>query len=120
MKQLTKSFLWRTMEGEILTLAEMDTKHIFNSMKMIFNHLAQEFNAQPVWFNHRYSDYQHSAARNPEGLAWQVLVFIAEIESRGDLSTKYAEPYQTICEQVFGPMRLKRISEHTEEIGGEV
>lgn len=115
-KVIARPFLWRTMEGEVLTLEEMDTKHVFNSMKMIFNHLAEQFNATPIWFNHQYGDYQRGAVANPSGLAYLVLFFIAEIERRGDLLARYREPYAAICGQVFGQMKLKRIAAAVEEI----
>lgn len=113
---MKRPFLWRTMEGEVLTLAEMETKHIFNSMKMVFNHLAEEFGADPVWFVHTYRDYQHRANHDPDALAYQVLTFIAEIEARGDLPEKYRVPYLLITEQVFGPMKFKRIAPQRKEI----
>ena len=93
---LIKGFKWRTMEGEILTLKQMKTGHIFNSMKMIFNHVASAYRMPTIWFKHRYSDYQIKAATIPKNLVRQIYLFVTEIELRGDLPVKYREPYQEI------------------------
>lgn len=101
------TFRWRTMEGQVLRLSEMKTGHIFNSMKMIFNHLAEAHGGDPIWFNHQYSDYHSDARRNVDSLAAQVCFFIAEIQLRGDLPEKYAAPFAAILGQVKGIARLE-------------
>lgn len=95
-----RPFLWRTMEGEVLTLDEMKTAHIFNSMKMIFNHLAKEWGGKPVWFTKQYGDYEVRAAADPATLAGVVVRFLQEIEKRGDLPARYVEPYRAIVDQL--------------------
>src|SRR6266404_9247599 len=95
-KKQIQEFRWRTMDGRILKLEEMKTSHIFNSMKMIFNHLAEEFKESPIWFNHKYSDYHQAAKQSPKQLAFIILIFITEIEARQDLNIKYKEPYEVI------------------------
>lgn len=113
-------FRWRTAEGEVLTLQEMDTKHIFNSMKMCFNHLAEQFGGRPVWFNRQYGDYQRMAEEMPDLLAAITVFFVEEIERRKDLPEKYKHPYQQIVAQIKGNllgsgMRL-RLLEMREEV----
>lgn len=95
-------FRWRTMEGDIFTLPQMKTSHIFNSMKMCFNHLADTYGGRPVWFNHVYSDYRAYAESSPGGLAWLVVFFMREIERRGDLPKHMESPYSEIRNQVLG------------------
>lgn len=93
-------FRWRTSEGDVLTLSEMETSHIFNSMKMCFNHLAQVWGGRPVWFVQEYPDYFDHAVAAPSALAGVVVLFLAEIGRRGDLPEKYIEPYRAIVEQI--------------------
>ena len=107
-KELTQ-FLWRTMDGRTLTLAQMETKHIFNSMKMIFNHIAEAHGGHPVWFTKKYSDYARDCRTNPKTHAETVAFFIFEIDRRGDLPEKYQLAYQDIKNQIVG---IKRISNH--------
>jgi hypothetical protein len=101
-------FQWKTMDGQILTLPEMKTSHIFNSMKMLFNHLAEVHGGEPVWFHKEYKDYIRKAMtpgdRDEMGLI--VCVFITEIERRGDLPEQYREPYQQILHQIVGAQYL--------------
>lgn len=91
------------MEGEILSLDEMSTKHIFNSMKMAFNHLADTHGGTPVWFTVQYREYREAAKDNPVQLARLVVFFIQEIQRRGDLPERYSEPFRLILEQITPP-----------------
>lgn len=118
------TFRWRTMDGEILTIEEMSTRHIFNSMKMLFNHLAAEHGGDPVWFNHVYATYQGQSVREVRKSAQTVVFFIEEIERRGDLPDKYKVPYMQIYNQVKGVLKLKGASDagteqQTKEINGD-
>ena len=69
-------------------------------MKMCFSHLAAAWGAKPVWFVQKYSDYASAAMREPGQLAWLVVFFILEIDRRGDLPERYADPYQQIKDQL--------------------
>lgn len=45
---LDPDFRWQTMAGEIMTTREMSTWHLFNSLKMIWNHtVAPQFRFMP-------------------------------------------------------------------------
>lgn len=103
-----RSFRWKCMDGRIMTLEEMDTKHMFNSMKMIFNHLAEAHGGEPVWFERHYAVYEEMCERFPQAQAEIVMLFLVEIERRGDLPEFYHEPYKLIKEQIV-PMG-KRIA----------
>jgi hypothetical protein len=105
--QRKTAFLWRTMEGEVLTLEQMETKHLFNSMKMCFNHIAEVYGGRPVWFKHSYSDYFERARLEPVTVAGYVVIFMKEIDRRGDLPAKYHAPYADIVSQIK-PMMLRR------------
>lgn len=96
-----RSFRWQCMDGRVLTLEEMKTSHIFNSMKMVFNHLAEAHGGEPVWFLRHYDEYDIACAENPQTHAELVMFFILEIERRGDLPDKYRDPYSQIVEQIF-------------------
>jgi hypothetical protein len=95
------SFRWKTIEGKILKLHEMETSHIFNSMKMIFNHLAEANGGKPVNFANKYSLYKILAKTEINKLAAQVMLFIEEIERRGDLPEQYKRAYANITYQIF-------------------
>jgi hypothetical protein len=117
-KELTRqNFKWKTMDGRILQLDEMETRHIFNCMKMCFNHLAERWGGEPIWYNKSYSDYKQHAKKSPKRLAWLVLFFIYEIEHRKDLDIKYMQPFLEIKNQIFYkllPEQLKQITDGIE------
>lgn len=98
-------FRWRTMEGDILTLAEMETRHIFNCFKMCFNHLAAAWGGKPVWFTKKYKDYAQHGRMAPQYLAALVVFFMEEIDRRGDLAPFYLAPYQAMVNQIT-PIKL--------------
>lgn len=99
-KELGPVFRWRTMDGQVLTLDQMDTKHLFNSMKMVFNHLAAQHGGRPVWFQQQYGDYHEACREHPQTQAALVVMFLKEIDRRGDLPEKYAQPFAEIKEQI--------------------
>lgn len=97
---IRETFRWKTMTGDVLRLDQMETSHIFNSMKMCFNHLASVAGGKPVWFVKQYREYCEAAEDDPKQLAWLVLFFIQELEYRNDLPAKFREPYGAILEQI--------------------
>jgi hypothetical protein len=96
-----EEFRWRTMRGEVLTIPEMDTPHIFNCAKMCFNHLAEQHGGTPVQFTKKYSDYKRKAKKDPKGLATLAMAFCLEVLQRGDLPIEYREPFEQIIRQIF-------------------
>lgn len=95
-RALRERFRWKTREGHVLSLEQMSTRHIFNAMKMLYNHLAHQHNGRTVWYQHTYCDKLLEARRSPRGMASTVVLFIDEIEQRGDLPDKYVAPYLEI------------------------
>jgi hypothetical protein len=102
LRTLSSCFKWHTQDGRILLLHEMKTSHIFNSMKMLFNHIAEAYGATPIWYQQSYDTYKQIAKQRPKSLARTVAIFCYEIERRGDLPVKYQEPYRLIMQQILG------------------
>jgi len=99
--EMEKSFRWRTMEDKILNIEDMKTSHIFNSMKMLFNHLVVKRNGRPVWFKNLYGKHERDSENNPKEVCKNILFFIWFIEERGDIPEKYKAPYRQIADQIF-------------------
>lgn len=90
-------FRWVPREGGILTLEEMETRHVFMCMKMIFNHMTLvDDRLSPVLFTVCYSWIPLPV---PPGLL--VVFFLQEIERRGDLSGYLQPAYDLIKSQVL-------------------
>jgi hypothetical protein len=101
-KEYISSFRWRTAEGEVYNLSQMKTSHIFNSLKMVYNHVAVAYGKPPIWFVHEYREYHESSATKPEQMLKICLAFVYTIEHRGDLPFKYVEPYSHILFYLLG------------------
>jgi len=95
MKQ-KQTFQWQTKDGGILTLDQMSTRHIFNCMKMLYNHLAMTIGLEGVWFKQKYDDQLMHAIVSPSKVMNTIVIFVHEIEVRGDLPFFYKEPYEQI------------------------
>lgn len=98
----TDRFRWKTREGVVMRLCEMETSHVFNSMKMVFNHLATAHGGKPIWFQNQYSDYKARAVKESSFLGALVVFLCGEIVRRGNLPEKYREPFNLILDQVVG------------------
>lgn len=81
--ELINTFRWRTAKGEYLWPKDMRTGHIFNTIKMIWNHSApDELLFEP--FRH----YHFGSFYNPTYLTQAVAALSYELAKRHDL-TKY-------------------------------
>lgn len=104
------TFKWVTKDRQVFLLHEMNTSHIFNSMKMLYNHLATIYDMPTFWFNQKYSDLlntvkgliTHASKLNSischthKFIAEIIILFIIEIEKRGDLPEKYKSVFESI------------------------
>jgi hypothetical protein len=98
---ITRPFRWKTMTGQVLSLDEMETSHIYQSMKMIFNHLAEAWGGDPVNFTRHHRVYQKVCREKPVAHAELVVMFLKEIDRRGDLPEKYWSDFEAIKCQIF-------------------
>lgn len=73
------NFRWQTQEGEVLTLDEMSTWHVFNSLKMIWNHIVP----QPCRFI-PYKPYAAKYFRTRGKWKWAVSNLYMELIARPD------------------------------------
>lgn len=73
-------FLWRTRAGEDLRVNEMETRHLFYTLKMIWNHSApEEFKIKP------YKKYIFSDFYTNEYILKAVKAMIYELRKREDI-----------------------------------
>ena len=95
-----KPMSWTTAEGDEILITDMETSHLFNAMKMVFNHLASMWGGEPVRFNHKYSDYTTKSISARDMLARQVVQMTMELERRSDLP-RWPDPlYENIKKQI--------------------
>ena len=107
-ERLLYTMVWKTQDGRITDVENMDTKHIFNCMKMYYNHCAATYGLPTVWFNNLYSDHFDQARKRPERMAKLIIAFIYEILRRGDLPSKYMYPFECIIQNLKGLSKTKQ------------
>jgi hypothetical protein len=93
-------FIWSTMDGTHLRIYQMETSHIFNCAKLLYNHLADAYGLPTVWFKKRYADFAERAREIPDRELYSMLCFIKEIEKRKNLPEKYHKPYMDILANI--------------------
>jgi hypothetical protein len=80
-------FLWRTKDShQFIAVWDMNTKHVFYTLLMIWNHSAPE-DAQ-IWFRHRYV---FDSFYTPEYMLQAFNALYHEIKTREDLGYKMSE-----------------------------
>ena len=91
---------WKCHDGRILLLCEMETLHIYNVMKMCFNHLADAHGGTPIQFTRVWGDYKFYALMTPNVLIKRLLRFVSEIEERGNLPEHLQTDFNDIRAQI--------------------
>lgn len=92
---------WITMEGEIKEFHEIETSHLFFSVRMIFNGIVPEKLRIP---NTRY--YPTIKRQDPKSLREAVIQMMAEITQRDDLQTwmlRQLNYMEQTCRQLLNP-----------------
>jgi hypothetical protein len=96
-------FRWGCQNGRVLQIHEMETTHLFNTMKMIFNHLTEAFgNCEPVWPTRVYEGFLEicrEQGKPPKTLAKTVLYLQYHLERRNNLPLHLQRPFQQIKDQ---------------------
>ncbi len=99
--ELTASgWLWCTADGQELTLAEMETRHVFNVAKLFFNHLAEAHGGVPVWFTRPTSSLAAAAEEIAPKCAAVVVFLLDEVVRRGNLPVRFREPLSMMLAQI--------------------
>ena len=74
-----------TREGYIwndIPLVDMESSHLFNTLKMLYNHLARLAGLPEVWFSKEYDYFYNLWLDNPQEMIAVMKVMIEEMEIR--------------------------------------
>ena len=82
---------WQTQTGETWLISGMDTKHLFNSFLMLWNHLVDE--QYQVWFNHKYVQVLNEAV-----MIEKINQIYKELRTRTDIGYRSCEVLRRIEE----------------------
>lgn len=82
-------FRWKDQDGNLWHPRDMETRHLFYAVRMIWNHAMPE-EAQTHDFNtYRFSDFY-----TVEYMKLAVRTMIAELETRDDMRDQWREQYE--------------------------
>ena len=93
---------WRTMENKIIHSSEMETSHLFNSVKMIYNHLAELIGFPTFWYTKKYEGYVQKWIQQPEQTMETLKSLIIELEDRTDWDSNQKDTYLRIRQTLSG------------------
>jgi hypothetical protein len=104
---LKPRFKWKTAEGQILEIEEMETRHVYMCAKMLYNHLAVHRGWKPISYTRSYGGFHWMSSHKPNVLAYQCVVFLLEVRRRGDLPDRFRTDYDLIIEELRNQFQKK-------------
>lgn len=75
---------WQTAAGELIALADMETSHLWNTTKMLYNHLAECYFLPTIGSSKGYTDFEQIANEDPERLVRAIYALATELKKRSD------------------------------------
>ena len=84
------------MNGEVLVITEMKTGHLFNSVKMVYNHMAELIGFPTFWFSNKYESHTKRWMEDPEGQLNTLKQMVEELETRLDWDSEHRASYRKI------------------------
>jgi|LULO01.1.fsa_nt_gb hypothetical protein len=107
LKHKRKKIGWKTMDGRLTNNIEMSTSHLFNVVKMYYNHLAILTNMPTYGFTKQYQEKYNAWIEKPERTVYVLKHMILELEDRTDwgdrgheLGKWQLETYKSIRESI--------------------
>ena len=107
LKHKREEIKWRTAEGRLTSSLKMDTSHLFNIVKMYYNHLAHLTNMPTYGFTKIHQDKYDAWKEKPQRTAYILKQMILELEDRTDwgdrgygLGEWQLETYKSIRESI--------------------
>tara|TARA_R110000824_G_scaffold109467_1_gene257039 strand:- start:2435 stop:2866 length:432 start_codon:yes stop_codon:yes gene_type:complete len=104
-------FIHVTAEGTILQADEMETSHVFNCIKMWYNHLAVLVGFQEIWFRKKKAHIFHTWQTDPQKGMDILKGYMLEFESRDNIEDRHLEKYCLIRNFLTGKVHSKIMEE---------
>ena len=104
-------FIHVTAEGTILQADEMETSHVFNRIKMWYNHLAVLVGFQEIWFRKKKAHIFHTWQTDPQKGMDILKGYMLEFESRDNIEDRHLEKYCLIRNFLTGKVHSKIMEE---------
>ena len=85
-RELSKSTVWNTItNNQGQSINNMATPHLFNCLKMMYNHLAVVAKGPRIMFTKEYPQLYEYWKRKPDTMVEWMKIFIVELDDRKDL-----------------------------------
>ena len=97
-----KGLVWRTMQNELIHTSQMETSHLFNSVKMMYNHMAELIGFPTFWFNKKYGAWTDRWINKPEESLNALKTLVLELEDRTDWDSNQKDTYLRIRQTLSG------------------
>lgn len=102
-RELSKVIIWNTITGsEGKTVKDMATSHIFNCLKMMYNHLAVIAGGPQIMFTKEHPQLYEYWKKDSKSMIKWMKIFIVEIDDRADLRGPRNTAYAFIKEMLKG------------------
>ena len=79
-----EEFLWTTGTGKQILLKDMKTRHLMNTIRMLYNHLAKLVGLGQIQFQHEYNNFYKMWLENPQEMINGMKFMIEEMKDRID------------------------------------
>jgi hypothetical protein len=109
----TDYLIWRGMD-----INEMHTSHVFNTFKMLYNHMAEGVGFPTYRMTRRYNDIRNLWINNPNYMLDLLKVFAREVVKRKDLSQYHSTTFERIKYTLDGGLH-RQIEDILKEHGVE-
>ena len=98
------NFKWQGHDLKMYELEDLNTPHMFNAFKMIYNNLYAEF------FNLRTIEHtkKWNLSNKPKTYLMSMVVFAEEIDRRNNLSGDLRPAYETIKMELITNVRVQK------------
>lgn len=101
-----------------MDINEMHTSHVFNTFKMLYNHMAEGVGFPTYRMTRRYNDIRNLWINNPNYMLDLLKVFAREVVKRKDLSQYHSTTFERIKYTLDGGLH-RQIEDILKEHGVE-
>ena len=106
-----QEFIHIMADGTTLKADEMETSHIFNCIKMWYNHLAVIVGFQDIWFGKKKAHIFHTWETDPQKGIEILKRYMIEFETRDDIQDRHLEKYCLMRNFLTGKVHSKIMEE---------
>ena len=116
-----KDYIWVTADNKLIDIREMESGHLFNILKMLYNHLARLSSLPEVWFSKEYDYFYNLWLDNPQEMiaVMKVMIDAMEIRAQEDrISDGKLFGFEVIRVSLTGEL-MRKINKEIKKLKGD-